>query len=114
MIAVIFEVLPLEGKLDEYLSIAADLRPVLDEIDGFISVERFQSLTHPGKYLSLSYFRDEDSVREWRALSSHRSAQQAGRKNIFQDYQIRVAHVIRDYGLNDRNDAPADSRETLS
>ncbi len=110
MIAIIFEVQPAEGKQAEYLSIAADLKPLLAEIDGFISVERFQSLTQPEKILSLSFFRDEAAVQQWRNLAAHRSAQQSGRSGVFTDYRLRVAHVMRDYGLHARDEAPVDSR----
>lgn len=109
MIAVIFEVVPATGRKDEYLSIAADIRPLLDQVDGFISVERFQSLSDPDKILSLSFFKDEDAIRQWRSLEAHRSAQQAGRSGTFSDYRLRVASVIRDYSMNDRADVPADS-----
>lgn len=111
MIAVIFEVLPDPDRRDEYLDIAAEMRPLLDEIDGFISVERFQSLTNPDKLLSLSFFRDEEAVRSWRELTAHRGAQAAGRAGIFTDYHLRIAHVIRDYGMFDRAEAPQDSQE---
>ncbi|MAY87112.1 MAG: antibiotic biosynthesis monooxygenase [Pseudooceanicola sp.] len=110
MIAIIFEVTPAEGKQAEYLDIAAAMKPLVDQIDGFISVERFQSLTTPGKLLSLSFFRDEAAVQEWRALTAHRSAQARGRGGVFSDYRLRVAHVLRDYGLTDRAEAPDDSR----
>jgi len=110
MIAVIFEVDPAAGRREDYLDIAASLRPALEEIDGFISIERFQSLHDPDKILSLSFFRDEDAIREWRSLRSHRTAQARGRGGIFRDYRLRVAHVMRDYGLTDRDQAPADSR----
>jgi heme-degrading monooxygenase HmoA len=109
MIAVIFEaVLTLESQ-EEYLEIAAELRKKLEKIDGFISIERFQSLTTPGKILSLSFWRDEDAVRQWRNLPEHREAQNEGRDHIFQEYRLRVAAVIRDYGLEDREQAPRDS-----
>jgi len=111
MIAVIFEVFPDPDRRAEYLNIAAKLRLLLEEIDGFISVERFQSLTDPDKLLSLSFFRDEDAVREWRELTAHRGAQEAGRDGIFTDYHLRIAHVIRDYGMFDRAKAPQDSQE---
>lgn len=110
MIAIIFEVFPAEGRRDDYLALAASLRADLDTIDGFISVERFQSLTDPKKMLSISMFRDEAALDEWRALTRHRAAQSAGRAGIFDDYRLRVAHVIRDYGMFDRAEAPADSR----
>jgi heme-degrading monooxygenase HmoA len=110
MIAVIFEVFPADGRKEEYLDIAAGLRPILQEIDGFISVERFQSLTDPKKILSLSFFRDEDAVRQWRNTMAHRSAQAKGRAGIFADYRLRIASVIRDYGMHERDEAPADSR----
>jgi heme-degrading monooxygenase HmoA len=110
MIAVIFEVQPRPGKRDAYLNTAARLKPALESMDGFISVERFESLTQPGKILSLSIWRDEDAVRAWRNLEEHRRAQEAGRQSIFQDYRLRVAAVIRDYGMNDREQAPPDSR----
>jgi heme-degrading monooxygenase HmoA len=110
MIAVIFEVWPADGQRDRYLDIAADLRPLLDEIDGFISIERFESLSEPGKVLSLSFWRDEEAVRQWRALESHRDAQRAGRQEVFSDYRLRVAAVMRDYGMIAREEAPADSR----
>lgn len=109
MIAVIFEVLPLPGRAPRYFEIAAALRPQLEVIDGFISVERFESLTTPGKYLSLSIWRDEDAVRAWRTQALHRAGQQEGRASIFADYRIRVAAVLRDYGLTEREQAPADS-----
>ncbi|EPX80228.1 antibiotic biosynthesis monooxygenase family protein [Litoreibacter arenae] len=112
MIAVIFEVIPAEGRKTAYLDIAADLRPLLEQVDGFISVERFQSITDPSKMLSLSFFRDEDALANWRTLSEHRSAQKAGRSGVFEGYRLRIGSVIRDYGLDERRDqAPADSNE---
>lgn len=110
MIAVIFEVMPREGHYDDYLAIAADLKPILEGMDGFISIERFQSLTTPGKVLSLSFWRDEEAVKAWRNLDEHRDAQDKGRNHIFEDYRLRVAAVIRDYGMTERNQAPTDSR----
>lgn len=109
MIAVIFEVVPAPGKLNVYLDTAANLRPLLDGIDGFISIERFQSLSAPGRILSLSFWRDEQAVRQWRNLPPHRAAQSAGRESIFSDYRLRVAAVMRDYGMNDREEVPEDS-----
>ncbi len=106
MIAVIFEVLPAEGRKDEYLAIAAELRPLLDEIDGFISIERFQSLVNPEKILSLSFWESEEAVETWRARTEHRDAQIKGRTAIFDDYRLRIAGVIRDYGLREREQAP--------
>ncbi|TPJ66883.1 MULTISPECIES: antibiotic biosynthesis monooxygenase [unclassified Mesorhizobium] len=110
MIAVIFEVEPAAGRRDAYLGIAAQLRPLLEGIDGFISVERFQSLANPDRILSLSFWRDEDAVKAWRNTQEHRQAQQAGRGGIFADYRLRIAHVVRDYGLSERQQAPVDSR----
>jgi heme-degrading monooxygenase HmoA len=110
VIAVIFEVQPAEGRRDAYLGIAAKLRPLLDGIDGFISIERFQSLADPNRILSLSFWRDEDAVKAWRNTEEHRQAQQAGRGGIFDGYRLRIAHVVRDYGLTERDEAPADSR----
>ena len=110
MIAVIFEVIPASGRKQEYLDIAASLRPAFEKIDGFISIERFESLTNQGKILSLSIWRDEDAVRRWRQFEGHRVAQAKGRGGIFADYRLRVASVIRDYGMFERQQAPADSR----
>ena len=111
MIAVIFEVdVPADAK-GEYLDRAAELRPLLAEIDGFLSIERFASLSQPGKLLSLSFWRDEEAVARWRSLDVHRAAQAAGRGDIFTDYRLRVAAVVRDYGLHDRDQAPPDSRQ---
>ena len=107
MIAIIFEVWPCEGGRDEYLDIAASLRPHLEAIDGFISVERFQSLSEPGKLLSLSFFRDETAVKAWRERQPHRRAQSRGRGGLFEDYRLRVAEIVRDYGLGRRDQAPA-------
>ncbi|WP_344829289.1 antibiotic biosynthesis monooxygenase [Actinocorallia longicatena] len=111
MIAVIFEVTPADGRRQDYLDLAAGLRPLLEKIDGFVSIERFASLTTPGKMLSLSFWRDEQAVRAWRAVGEHRAAQTAGREGVFAGYRLRVAGVIRDYGLTDREEAPADSRD---
>jgi heme-degrading monooxygenase HmoA len=110
MIAVIFEVHIAEGRQADYLEIAAELKPILEQVDGFISVERFESLTTPGKLLSLSFFRDEEAVQEWRSLAHHRNAQSKGRAGVFKDYRLKVAHVLRDYGMTDRDQAPDDSR----
>ncbi len=110
MIAVIFEVFPHADKRDAYLAMAAEMRPLVEQIDGFISVERFESLTTPGKLLSVSMFRDEAALDEWRALTKHRTAQKAGREVMFDDYRLRVASVIRDYGMFERAEAPADSK----
>jgi len=110
MIAVIFEVWPAAGRRDDYLALAAALRRDLDGIDGFVSVERFQSLTDPDKLLSLSFWRDEAAVRAWRTHRAHRAGQQAGRGGIFADYRLRVAAVVRDYGMSERGEVPEDSR----
>jgi len=111
MIAVIFEVTLAEGCKDQYLDIAAEMQPLLQEIEGFVSVERFQSLSDPDTLLSLSLFEDEAAVQRWRELSAHRAAQAEGRSGVFADYRLRVAQVIRDYGMRDRDQAPVDSRE---
>ncbi|VAW03644.1 Antibiotic biosynthesis monooxygenase [hydrothermal vent metagenome] len=110
MIAVIFEVTLAKGCKDQYLDIAATMRPLVEGIEGFISVERFQSLSDPDTLLSLSLFEDEAAVQRWRELSAHRGAQAKGRGGVFADYRLRVAHVIRDYGMRDRDQAPKDSR----
>ena len=110
MIAVIFEVEPAPGRRDAYLGIAADLKPLLEGIDGFISVERFQSLVDPNKVLSLSFWRDEEAVKAWRNTQEHRQAQAAGRGGIFAGYRLRIAHVVRDYGMTERAEARADSK----
>lgn len=110
MIAVIFEVIPAEGKVQEYLNIAARLKPLLENIDGFISIERFSSLAEEGKLLSLSFWRDEKAIEEWRNLESHRLAQVKGREGVFLDYRLRVANVSRDYGMVDREQVPSDSK----
>ncbi|HEY6240157.1 MAG TPA: antibiotic biosynthesis monooxygenase [Burkholderiales bacterium] len=110
MIAVIFEVVPAAGRKQEYLDLAAQLRPELERLDGFISIERFASLSDENKILSLSFWRDDEAVRRWRNLSSHRKAQACGRSGVFADYRLRVAGVIRDYGMTERGEAPEDSR----
>lgn len=110
MIAVIFEVLPHSQRRQEYLDAAARLRPILAQMDGFLSIERFESLTQPGKVLSLSFWRDEEAVKGWRNCEEHRQVQAAGRAGIFEDYRLRVAAVVRDYGLSERAEAPEDSR----
>ena len=110
MIAVIFEVWPRPEYKQEYLDLAAELRPVLETIDGFISIERFESLTEKGKILSLSFFRDEDAVAAWRNVPQHRKNQSKGRAKIFENYRLRIAGLIRDYGMNYREQAPKDSR----
>lgn len=115
MIAVIFEVWPAEGRTDTYLDLAAALRADLEASDGFLSVERFESLTTPGKLLSLSFWRDEDAVKTWRNLEIHRATQTKGRgvkgqAGLFTDYRLRVASVLRDYGMTERDQAPEDSR----
>ncbi|HEY2357959.1 MAG TPA: antibiotic biosynthesis monooxygenase [Phenylobacterium sp.] len=111
MIAVIFEVEPKPGRRQDYLDTAASLKPLLEGVDGFISIERFESLVTPGKTLSLSFWRDEGAVAAWRRLDEHRRAQAAGRQAIFADYRLRVASVVRDYGMTERAEAPADSRK---
>lgn len=111
MIAVIFEVEPAEGQRQAYLDIAAGLRAELAAIDGFLSIERFESLSRPGRILSLSFWRDEEAVARWRNVEAHRTAQEQGRNGIFRDYRLRVAHVVRDYGLHERAVAPPDSRK---
>jgi heme-degrading monooxygenase HmoA len=110
MIAVIFEVWPHPDHRSAYFDLAAALRPQLEKIDGFISVERFESLTEKGKVLSLSFWRDEDAVAKWRNVAEHRAAQAKGRGGIFSDYRLRIASVVRDYGMNERAAAPKDSR----
>src|SRR5262245_23179583 len=110
MIAVIFEGWPKPGHKQRYLDLAAELRPLLETIDGFISIQRSEGLCQPGKMLSLACFRDEAAVSAWRNLEPHRHAQALGRSEIFSDYRLRIAGVIRDYGMSDRAQVPADSR----
>lgn len=112
MIAVIFEVEP--NDVDAYFALAAELRPLLDEIDGFISIERFQSLGDANRVLSLSFWRDEAAITQWRTLEAHRAAQAQGRAHIFRDYRLRIAAVVRDYGMHAREQVPKDSRAAHS
>jgi heme-degrading monooxygenase HmoA len=114
MIAVIFEVHPAEGRKNDYLDIAAQMLPMVEQVEGFISVERFQSLTDPRKVLSLSFFEDEAAIIRWRNLVAHRGAQSKGRAGVFDDYRLRIATVVRDYGMFDRAEAPSDSKEVHS
>jgi len=109
VIAIIFEFTPEEGRKQEYLDLAAGLRAELERADGFISIERFESLTAPGRFVSLSYWRDEDAVRKWRNVQLHRQAQARGRAGLFTSYRLRVAQVLRDYGMDERAQAPRDS-----
>ena len=109
MIAIIFEFTPAEGKKQEYLDLAGGLRAELEHADGFISIERFESLTTPGRFVSLSFWRDEEAVRQWRNVQRHREAQAKGRAGIFAGYRLRVAQVLRDYGMEERGQAPRDS-----
>ena len=112
MIAILFELWPADRRAEAYFDLAAGLKSELERIDGFISVERFQSLADPAKFLSLSFFRDEEAVRAWRNLPGHRAAQARGRAEVLADYRLRVAEVLRDYGKQVRDEAPRDSRET--
>ena len=114
MLAVIFEVWPAAGRAAEYFDLAARLKTDLERIDGFISIERFQSLVTPDKYVSISFWRDEEAIGAWRRLEGHRAAQNKGRAGVFADYRLRVASVVCDYGMNQRNEAPADSRTVHS
>ena len=114
MIAVIFELEPRAGCASRYFELAAQLKPALEGIDGFVSVERFESVTRPGHYLSLSVWRDEASVRRWRCHGMHRDAQHEGRGAVFAGYRLRVAAVLRDYGLHDRDQVPPDSLAALA
>jgi heme-degrading monooxygenase HmoA len=109
MIAIIFEVMPKAEHKGAYLKVAAGLKAHLEKMNGFISVERFQSITNPDKLLSLSFWRDEEAVKGWRNLEIHRQAQEKGRGTMFADYRLRVASVLRDYGMNERDEAPDDS-----
>lgn len=113
MIAVIFELEPRPGAASRYFELAAALKADLESMDGFISVERFESIARPGRYLSLSFWRDQASVRGWRCRSAHREAQQEGRSEVFVDYRLRVAEVVRDYGMLERDQVPSDSRTAL-
>lgn len=110
MIAVIFEFTPAPGKTDDYFALALALKAEVEQFDGFISIERFESVTSPGKFVSLSFWRDEAAVQAWRNVEAHRGAQARGRGGVFSDYRLRVASVLRDYGMHARGEAPADSR----
>jgi len=110
MIAVIFELTPAPGRKQEYLDLAAALKPELERTDGFVSIERFESISNPWHFVSLSFWRDEEAVRAWRNTGEHRQAQAKGRGGVFADYRLRVASVMRDYGMQERAEAPRDSR----
>lgn len=109
MIAVIFEFTPAPGRFPEYMDLATGLRTELDKADGFLSIERFESISTPGRFVSISFWRDEEAVRRWRTLQQHREAQRQGRGGIFSSYRLRVAQVVRDYSLDERSQAPEDS-----
>jgi heme-degrading monooxygenase HmoA len=109
MIAVIFELTPAEGRAADYFAMAMQLKADVEQADGFISVERFESVTNPGKFVSLSFWRDEEALMKWRAHGRHQVMQKAGRGGVFADYRLRVAGVIRDYGMTERADAPEDA-----
>ena len=111
MIAVIFEFTPAEGRFPEYMKLVDTLRDDLAKADGFISLERFESITTKGKFVSLQFWRDEESVRKWRTLQKHREAQKRGRAGIFASYRLRIASVLRDYEMDKRAQAPKDSQE---
>jgi heme-degrading monooxygenase HmoA len=113
MIAVIFEVWPHPDRQQDYLDIAARLKPELEKIDGFVSIERFESLSDKGKILSLSFWRDEEAVRRWRNHADHRAAQLQGRRSIFRDYRLRVVSVLRDYGMDERTQAPGNEDDKV-
>lgn len=113
MIAVIFELEPSAGQAPRYFEWANALKASLMGLDGFVSIERFESVGQPGRYLSLSFWRDEAAVRQWRNMAEHRAAQRDGRAGIFANYRLRVATVIRDYGLSDRGQVPSDSLDAL-
>ncbi len=110
MIGVIFEVWPKPEHKDEYLALAAELRSTLEAIDGFVSVERFQSITDENKLLSVSFFDSHTALDEWRNIAEHRVAQKIGRSSYFQDYRLRVVNVERDYSMSNREQAPEDSK----
>jgi len=111
MIAVLFEAWPSPGEQGRYLDLAAELRPELDRIEGFVSIERYESLAQPGKLLSVSFWRDEAAVAAWRNTPAHRATQAAGRRGVFSDYRLRIAEVLRDYSMTERDEAPFDSRD---
>lgn len=113
MIAVIFELEPRAGMAQRYFELADELKASLMSLEGFISIERFESVSHPGRYLSLSFWQDAQSVQNWRNLDAHRMAQSEDRSRIFSDYRLRVAHVVRDYGLSSRDQVPSDSLDAL-
>jgi heme-degrading monooxygenase HmoA len=109
MIAVIFEFTPAPGRFPDYMELVGQLKPELDKAEGFISLERFESITAPGKFLSLQFWRDDESVAKWRNVQKHREAQKKGRGGIFASYRLRIAGVVRDYGMDDRVETPSDS-----
>ena len=109
MIAVIFEFTPREGRFPEYMELVGQLKPELDKAEGFLSIERFESITTKGKFLSLQFWKDEESVKKWRNLQKHREAQKKGRAGIIASYRLRIAGVVRDYSMDERAQAPADS-----
>ena len=110
MIAVIFEFTPAEGRFPEYMDLVGELKSDLARAEGFISLERFESITSKGKFVSLQFWRDEESVRKWRNVQKHRAAQAKGRAGIFASYRLRIAEVVRDYTMDERGEAPDDSR----
>jgi len=109
MIAVIFEFTPADGRKADYFDLVAGLKPELEKAEGFLSIERFESITNPGKFVSLQFWRDEECIRKWRNLQQHRDAQAQGRGGVFSGYRLRIASVLRDYTLEDRAQAPRDS-----
>jgi heme-degrading monooxygenase HmoA len=111
MIAVIFESWPRSGRGHTYLEMGASMMELVEGFDGFISIERFESVVEPGKFVALSFWRDEEAITAWRNVTEHRRIQNGSRKGVFDDYRLRVATVTRDYSMHNRTQAPADSVE---
>jgi heme-degrading monooxygenase HmoA len=109
MIAVIFEFTAADGRFADYKQLADGLGEEVRRFDGFISIERFQGISDPARFVSLSFWRDEEAVRRWRNVQKHREAQAKGRRGIFSSYRLRICSVLRDYGMHERGEAPKDS-----
>ena len=97
MIIVVFEFNVNKGREKDYFLEVEKLQTEIQNAEGFIGVDRFESNNTKGYYVSVSSWKDEQSVNKWHKNSKHAIAQNLGKKEIFKSFRIRVAKFFRDY-----------------
>lgn len=96
--AVVFSSVATGEDTDGYQRMAARMQELAEQQPGYLGIESTRG--DDGVGITVSYWRDEDSIRNWHSVAEHREAQRLGREKWYRRFRLRVCRVERAYGLD--------------